>query len=141
MRNIIAGSYKLVVTNNGKKGTYELRHRCGRAQTFVLRAAPRYLRWGAERGCGQFGDRRVGGRLHVHHHGDWQLGIDISDCDRSLLGLGALPSLIDTATNDSVSQGWSCWSQMFSSLPAGDYRLVIDNGGRRAPTIDASLQP
>ena len=142
-RGAPAGSYKLVVTNNGKKGTYTLKLEASPKETFVS-ALPFAISDGVpSAGCGQFGDRRVGGRLHVPTTtATGNLQIDISIAIAAPVGLGALQRDRHGHQRQLVSQGWSCWSQMVSSLPAGDYRLVIDNGGRTGSyQLGVGLQP
>ena len=90
LRNIIAGSYKLVVTNNGKKGTYELDIDAVEPQTFVS-ALPFAISDGVP--SAGAGNLETGGSEDVYTFTTTATGnlqIDISDCDRSLSGLGAL---------------------------------------------------
>jgi hypothetical protein len=140
-RGVPAGDYKLVVTSNGKKGTYKLKLEASPKETFAL-TLPFTVSGGVP--SAGAGNLETGGSEDVYTFTTTAAGnlqIDISDCDGSLASWVHY-NLINTATSDSVSQGWSCWSQMVSSLPAGDYRLVIDNG-RRTGTyeLDVSHQP
>jgi hypothetical protein len=141
LRDIPAGNYKLAIEAFGHKGSYQLQVDAVAPQTFAS-ALPIEVSDGVP--SAGAGNLETGASEDVYTFtttATHNVQIDISDCASSLAGWVHY-NLINVSTSDSVGQGWSCWSQTINDLPAGDYRLVINNGGRTGTYhLAAGLQP
>ncbi len=122
-----AGDYVVAVSDNGRSGTYQLAMDSVSPQQFDVSLPASVSDGVPASGAGNLETRSSEDDYDFTTTSAGNLQLDFSDC------VGGSPfihhRLIETATQTVFYEGYLCSSRTVNSLPAGHYRLSVDQDG------------
>jgi hypothetical protein len=137
-----AGSYTLVVTRNGKTGTYAIGLLVAPpAQTFAVTLPASVSDGAPSSGAGNLESTASEDDYSFTLASSGQLQLDLSSC-AATLGGWVNWSVVAASSGTTFATGSTCSSQLLPTAPAGAYRLAVTRNGKLGTyTLGLLLRP